>query len=316
MEKNSSEPKLSVVMPIYNAEKYLAKAIESILNQTFNDFEFLIINDGSTDKSLEIINNYLDNRIKLISNESNRGLIYCLNLGLNIAKGEYIARMDADDFSLARRFEKQVNFLDNNQEIAGLGAQANFINENDKIIGWSGVEISKLMIKWGSFFGCQILHPTLMMRANIYKKYLYDNNYLHAEDYELWTRVLLDYDLVNLNERLLNYRQSSDSVSTRYNHLQKQNSFRAQLNYIKHHLVLKEKEKQALANEFLLKRSSFMDCWLRIYTFTRLYKKFFSKHRVTANDLRQINKFVWIYVWRHNVYQALRQIVKIFVCSR
>lgn len=109
-------------MPVYNAQEYIREAIDSILNQTFSDFEFIIINDGSTDNSVEIIKNYNDPRIVLVDNTENKGLVSVLNQGLQLAQGEYIARMDADDISLPNRFMEQVNYLDKHPQVGILGA--------------------------------------------------------------------------------------------------------------------------------------------------------------------------------------------------
>ncbi|HKQ33129.1 MAG TPA: glycosyltransferase family A protein, partial [Thermodesulfobacteriota bacterium] len=115
-------PKVTVLMTVYNGEKFLNEAIDGILNQTFRDFEFLIINDGSTDGSREIIKSYKDPRINLVDNESNIGLTASLNRGLSLAGGEYIARQDADDISLPERLEKQISILERNPDIALLGS--------------------------------------------------------------------------------------------------------------------------------------------------------------------------------------------------
>ncbi len=131
----SENPKVSVIMSVYNGDKYLREAIESILNQTFTDFEFIIVNDGSTDNSLEIIESYDDERIKTINNKKNIGLTKSLNKALKFAKGKYIARQDADDVSLPNRFEKQVEYLDSHPEVALVGTSVYLIDENGKIIG-------------------------------------------------------------------------------------------------------------------------------------------------------------------------------------
>ena len=132
-------PTLSVIMSVYNAEKYLSQAIESILNQSFEDFEFIIIEDCSTDNSLKIIKNYVinDKRIRIIQKAKNkkmRGFIENLNIGLSEAKGKYIARMDSDDISHPDRFEKQVLFLDSHPNVFMVGSAINFIDENGKLI--------------------------------------------------------------------------------------------------------------------------------------------------------------------------------------
>ena len=132
MDKNIKTPKITVLMPVYNGEKYLKESIESILKQTFRDFEFLIINDTSTDESEKIIRSFKDSRIKLIKNEKNIGLTKSLNKGLDLAKGEYMARMDADDISLPKRLEIQVAFMDKNPKIGVIGAWAKVIGESNK----------------------------------------------------------------------------------------------------------------------------------------------------------------------------------------
>ena len=122
---------ISVVMSVYNSEKYIIEAIESVLSQTFNDFEFIIVNDGSTDNSLSLIKSINDPRIKIIDQE-NKGLSKALNIGINIAKGKYIARLDADDIALPTRFEKQYKFLENNPECVALGTEAIYTTEDGK----------------------------------------------------------------------------------------------------------------------------------------------------------------------------------------
>ena len=114
-------PRVSVVMPAYNAEKYIGEAIDSILNQTFTDFEFIIIDDGSSDRTADIVKSYSDPRIRLLANERNSGIVASLNRGIQKATGKYIARMDADDYSRLDRIKKQVDFLDNHPEVIALG---------------------------------------------------------------------------------------------------------------------------------------------------------------------------------------------------
>ena len=131
--------KATVLMPVYNAEKYVAEAIDSILNQTFNDFEFLIINDGSTDNSLDIIKSYDDPRITIINNETNLGLSHTLNKGIELARGEYIIRMDADDISLSIRLEKQIEFMDSNQHIGICGSWIQTFDKSGNQSIWNKV---------------------------------------------------------------------------------------------------------------------------------------------------------------------------------
>lgn len=163
MDENLNTPLVSVVMPVYNGEKYLPEAIDSILKQTFTDFELLLINDASTDNSEKIINSYNDSRIIYIKNEQNLGLIKTLNKGLDLAKGEYIARMDQDDISSHERFAKQIALFESNLEIGVCGTWFTLFRENheDQIIEHPEYNDS---IKIGLLTSCFIGHPTVMMR--------------------------------------------------------------------------------------------------------------------------------------------------------
>lgn len=208
--------KVTVLMPVYNGEKYLKEAIDSILSQTFRDFEFLIINDGSTDKSAEIIASYPDPRIRLVHNGKNIKLIATLNKGLDLARGEYIARMDCDDISLPDRLAKQVAFMDENPDIGICGTWVKTIGEVEGDV-WrypSDHDTIKCML----LFGSVLAHPSVMMRREMLRNHnlKYDSNYTHAEDFQLWRRASQLFLTANIGEILVLYRITSNSVS-RYN---------------------------------------------------------------------------------------------------
>ena len=148
----ANTPQITVLMPVYNGEKYLRQAVDSILNQTFKDFEFLIINDGSTDKTLAILQEYKNKRVKIINNKKNIGLTKSLNKGLKLAKGKYIARMDADDISLSNRLRKQIDFLDKHNKIGVLGTQMKIINNSNKIVGEYKTPLCHSLIVWNFLF--------------------------------------------------------------------------------------------------------------------------------------------------------------------
>lgn len=208
----SNQPVITVLMPVYNCELFIEEAVESILNQTFTDFEFIIIDDCSTDGTVAIINKFADARIQLIQKEKNTGYTNSLNYGLTIAKGKYIARMDGDDISMPERFAKQVDFLEANNDIVLCGAVFKIIGTGEII----NVPENHDDIKFGMLLRCRIGHPTVMIR----KKVLIDNNinYDHemepAEDYDLWVRLLEIGKLHNLQECLLAYRIHENQVST------------------------------------------------------------------------------------------------------
>ena len=197
-------PKISVIMPAYNAEQYIGEAMDSILGQTFGDFEFIILNDCSTDGTEEIILSYDDPRIVYLKNENNLGVAATLNRGLEMARGEYIARMDADDISLPQRFEKQIAYLDAHPEVAVLGTAVETFGDRNQTIGFSQTnEKLKVDLLFGSCFA----HPSVIMRTAIIRSLGgYDREYEGLEDYDLWCRVSEKHALATLSQVLLRYR--------------------------------------------------------------------------------------------------------------
>ena len=204
---------LSVVMPVYNAEKYLREAIESVLNQTFREFEFIIIDDGSRDSSLAIINSYNDNRIKIIVNNENKGLVYSLNHAISIARGYYIARMDADDICDLDRFQKQFDFLERKANIDIIGTNINLLTESgvSKVIRI--VPEDMMRIRAFSIYHSPLMHPAVMGKREVFIENLYEEKMKGVEDYYLWSKLLLKYRIYNLKEPLLTYRVLESSVS-------------------------------------------------------------------------------------------------------
>jgi glycosyltransferase involved in cell wall biosynthesis len=181
-----SNPKISVIMPVFNGEAYVHHAIESILQQTFNDFEFIVINDGSTDKSGSIISSYSDSRIKLLFNPVNLGLVYSLNYGIENSRGEYIARMDADDISLPERLKIQVEFLEANPSYGMCGTFYQVIDIHGKRHHKVDLPETDRDIRTFLNFGNCFCHSTVMFRADLTKKYKYEQQYFLIEDYKLW----------------------------------------------------------------------------------------------------------------------------------
>jgi glycosyltransferase involved in cell wall biosynthesis len=207
----SPHPAISVIMAVYNGQQYIKEAINSVLNQQFHDFEFIIIDDGSTDNSLKIIQEYQkqDSRIVVIQNETNIGLPASLNKGLDLAKGLYIARMDGDDINDLSRLKKQVEFLEENPDIDILGCELNIINQDGTETGqkWSYLTApSEIAIS--CFFESPVPHASIMIRSKIFNenKVRYNEKYRVAQDYELWSRLITNYKFSNLNEALYHCR--------------------------------------------------------------------------------------------------------------
>lgn len=207
----ATSPLISVIMPVYNAEGYVAEAVESILNQTFSDFEFIIINDGSIDRSLEILQYYAqhDRRIRLISRE-NRGLVITLNEGLALANAPLIARMDADDVAYPERFFVQKEFLDKNPDHLLIGSKVLIIDEEGDAICEMGSHFKHNDIVNGllSRQGQLIYHPSVMMRT---KELLtiggYRDKYPHIEDLDIFLRIAERGKIENLDIVLIKYRE-------------------------------------------------------------------------------------------------------------
>ncbi len=210
------QPKVTVLMPVYNAEKYLREAIDSVLNQTYTDFELLIINDGSTDHSPDIIETYTDNRIRLVENETNLRLIATLNKGIELSKGELIARMDADDVCLPRRLEKQVAFMESHPEVGLCGTFMRTIGlEEDYNIGYATTHDE---IKFKLFFDTHFPHPATMLRRSVMMEHnlRFEKAFIHTEDFELWNRMAEVCRLAIIPEILVLKRHHPEQISSVY----------------------------------------------------------------------------------------------------
>lgn len=204
---NVDIPKVSVVMPVYKGDKYLSEAVDSILNQTFSDFEFIIICDDPTDETCCIFDKYQqkDSRIKIYY-QKRQGLVNSLNMGFSLAKSEYIARMDADDISLPTRFEKQIEFMDNNPEIGICGTWIKTIGDNPGNVSKHPCDHETIRSKL--LFESSVAHPSVIIRKNIFCKnrLFYNPDETYAEDYGLWVRAITRLRFANIPEVLLHYR--------------------------------------------------------------------------------------------------------------
>lgn len=209
-------PKVSIILPVYNGEKYLGESMESILAQTYNNFELLIINDGSKDGSLSIIKKYKDKRIKVYT-QKNQGLAATLNRGIKLAKGEYLARQDQDDLSLPSRLDKQVNYLNNNPRCGLVGTWSEIINENGTTTGYYHRHPAENdILKIELLFDNPFVHSSVMLRKDVFKKvngYATNNNWQPPEDYELWSRIARYYNIGNIPVVLHKYREVPGSMS-------------------------------------------------------------------------------------------------------
>jgi glycosyltransferase involved in cell wall biosynthesis len=207
-------PRVSVLMPAYNSEIFIREAISSIIEQSFSDYELIIIDDASTDDTVKIIRSFSDQRILLIEKDSHSGYTTSLNIGLKMAQGEYVARMDADDVMLKDRLKEQVSYMDSHPEVIVSGTWYKLMQEQ-RVVGdpYTPEEVRVTLLDY-----CCIAHPTVILRKErlLHADKFYNPSIEPAEDYDLWTRLIACGQITNLPKVLLHYRQHDRQVSNLY----------------------------------------------------------------------------------------------------
>ncbi len=248
MELKKNTPIVSVVMPAYNSEKYIGEAIESILNQTFQDFELIIFSDGCTDHTVDVIKQYKDDRITLLQSEENKGIIYGLNHCIEIARGKYIAALDSDDISCPKRLEKQVEYLETHENVALVGARIN-IKRGESIYEHTVLPFRTCnQIRFELFFSNgTIAHSSFMMRKKILDQYgVKYEIFKQVQDYHMLTCISRYGDLACLKDVLVSYRvHEQQSTNIRSKRMRYDEFDKARCMYI-NELPLKETSKVAL----------------------------------------------------------------------
>lgn len=214
-------------MPVYNAERYLAEAIDSIIGQSFTNWELVVINDGSTDNSEKIIQSFNDPRIKYYKNEQNIQLIETLNRGIALCSGKYIARMDADDIAHPHRLKKQVEAMEADSRLTLCGTNAVVIDENGNETGKIVNPGNNSFLQISLLFTNPFIHPSMMIRRDRLGDDRFNAEALHVEDFELWTRLANRGRLANINRPLLKYRWHSSNVSVA--HAKRQNEMKERI---------------------------------------------------------------------------------------
>jgi GT2 family glycosyltransferase len=289
-----SIPKISVVMPAFNAAEFLDEAVCSILDQTFRDFEFIIINDGSTDNTGRILDKYakIDNRVKVFQ-QANEGMISALNRGCRVARGKYIARMDADDVSFPDRLEKQVKYMEKHPQIGILGTRICNIYKIGMTTGIWRPSTNSKMLKWTHFFGVCVCHPSVLMRRDVIEKLnFYSSDATYGEDVDLWLRASTITDFGNVPELLCKYRIWSGSSSQAASQLRRPVHARLLASYIKEFLRI---EPCMEAVEGLRQTrvgppfESFRQIRVTAHLLQRLYLTFVKENALTLNERKEIS---------------------------
>ncbi|WP_299550033.1 glycosyltransferase family 2 protein [Seonamhaeicola sp.] len=259
-------PLISVVLPVYNVETYISDAITSVLNQTIQDFEIIVIDDCSTDNTLSVVKSFEDSRIRIIEKPKNKGLIDSLNMGFSEAEGQFIARMDGDDINVLNRFEKQLKILQNRPDIKACGCWLQCFGASSKIIKHKR---EHEQIQAQLLLGNPMSLGATMLNREAYKAYNFDASKEHAEDYDFWARSAWDCKMYNIQEVLYHYRTHQDQVSSLYNDIQKNQDIGIKL---------------SLYHKIGYDKTEFSDAFLK--------KMLFSNEQISITDCKQF--FKWL----------------------
>ena len=296
-----TNPMISVVMPVYNGEKYLREAIDSILNQTYTDFEFIILNDGSTDRTEEIILSYDDPRIVYVKNDKNLQIVKTLNKGIALAKGKYIARMDADDISLPERFEKQIGFMEQNLDISVCGSYLRTIGGSQQHL-WT-YPISPESIRVALVFYSPLAHPSVMIRKKFFHLKKYTIEYQNAEDYFLWASCMFTHKFANLPEVLLLYRLHNNQTGTHYSNNQLELSNKIRLDLL-NQLGLTPTRKEFEVHE-KVSRYQYVDIYDAEKWLYKIYQHNKKNHLLDDKALKKFLDDKWWMVVKNATYKGM-----------
>lgn len=266
-------PKISLIMSVYNGEDYLAETIDSVLSQTFTEWEFIIINDCSTDKTSQMLEEYAakDNRIKVHTNETNLRLPSSLNKALSLAQGKYVARMDADDICMPDRLQKQYDFMESNPQIDLSSCRFMTLKNGVYSSGGCGGKGDNESIKALLLVTNPILHPGIIAKAEVIKELGYDKNFTCTEDMELWTRFVLNNKRVEiLSEYLMIYRLHDKQITETTLDKQKKEVIKVQKNYFSKLLEpMTEEQEEFYINGVYFRKNTNISEFIKFYKWAR-----------------------------------------------
>ena len=304
-----NNPEITVLMPVYNDEKFVRFSIESILNQTFNNFEFIIINDASSDDTLKILEEYQDSRIKIVNNDINLRVPRSLNKGLSIARGKYIARIDSDDISVKERLEKQYLFLENNREFGLVGSYTEVIDENGKSIEfWNEYSEPEYIFYTLSFWNCLVTSSVMFEKDLAIKLGGFDPDYDRTEDYELWYKITRVKKIYIIPEYLSKYRKNKSGVTAKYSEEQLKNAENVAITKTKISRELLHYLKSVNKPDSLGKKLSLVS---QLYKVNKKIKKEGLKVSLNKKRLNEIaNKRLWDFIKRDFISFKLKIFLK------
>lgn len=294
--------KISVLMPVYNAQKHLGEAIDSIIKQRYQDWELIIINDGSTDDSEDIILSFSDSRIKYYRNEGNKGIVYTRNRMIKMAQGQYIAFLDSDDVSMPDRLSRQLAFLEEKADYAMCGTWALMIDDVGNTIKKINMSTESMDIRCSLLFANTFVQSSVMIRKEILLENPYNEDYPVAEDYQLWCQLSHKYKLGNIPYHLTKYRWHGNNISIEKKTLMDKiigNIYRYQLSYfgitpteieLMTHAAIKDKGVYQIPQKLFLKQ---LKSW-----FIKLTRAKNDDEKIDKATLRATIVFRWIFACR------------------
>jgi glycosyltransferase involved in cell wall biosynthesis len=298
----STGPLVSVVLPVHDGEQYLAAAIDSILRQTHAHLELIVIDDGSRDGSATIAASFSDPRLSVVRNERNLGLVATLNRGIGLARGEFVARMDADDVAAPERLAAQLQRMIEDPDLAVLGTNITYADATGRIAGHPrSLPCGPVLVRWRLLRGTCLYHPTIMLRRAALGDERYSPEYIHAEDYDLWLRLSRRHRLDNLPQRLLLHRRHGQSVSARHLETQLESAARSLRGHVqeRYGLALTPGQARALLDPraFLERRSDATDSPLPVVR--ELERRFRAVEAgASPDELRAVGRDVAFVAWK------------------
>ncbi len=297
METKPQNPHITVLMAVHNGEQYVREAIDSILSQTYSDFEFVIIDDASTDKTSGILKSYRDSRIVILQNSENLGLTKSLNKGLRISRGAYVARMDADDISLPERLSIQKKYLDEHPTVALVAGSMIIIDAHNTVTGSKKAITDTELLRFHMVIKNQIAHPTVMFRkSTIDQCGGYDESFSFAQDYELWSKLLArGYSIANLPTDFLKYRIGTPSITQ--GEKTRDLAYRSAMKIVKTNLLryihVSDDEFTALSESMHRQQvTTFREAVLARQTWQRLQKRYFETEHVSTENKKIISDII------------------------
>lgn len=292
--KSEKSKLVSIILPVYNGSVFIKEVIDSILSQTYKNFELLILDDCSTDDSFEIINQYYDQRIKIFRNKKNIGYVKGLNFLFKESKGEYVFRNDQDDLLVETRIEKQVKLLNDNPEVGICGTQIQTIGYTNRKIFFP---VDDLDIKTLQIFSSGFHHPTVAFRKSLFKnsnESIYEESFMPAEDYRLWTKMARQTQFLNTKDALLYYRTHENNFSSKKKEIQRQNNLKIRADYLKDYFGISIKMNTNLVINKLIYNEYVDENDLRQLRIFFRYTLKICANKPEFQSLRNIFSFYWL----------------------